>query len=71
MENGLCTVDFTKDFLDCGNLEAQKLAIRCVVGTLCSLPEVERVRILVEGGVPEGNLGALFDTQVSSDHWFF
>lgn len=71
MENGLCTVDFTKDFLDCDNLEAQNLAIRCVVGTLCSLPEVERVRILVEGGVPEGNLGALFDTQVSSDHWFF
>lgn len=71
MADGLCTVDFTREFLDCDNLEAQNLAIRCVVGTLCSLPEVDRVQILVEGSVPEGNLGGLFGTQESSDNWFF
>lgn len=53
MEGTACTIDLTGEFIDgCANDEAERLAVHSVVATLCSLPEITTVEILVEGIAP-------------------
>ena len=53
IENGNCVVDLTREFLDgCANAGEETLAVRSIVATMCGLPEISSVEILVEGIEP-------------------
>lgn len=48
--DGLCSVDLTGNFLQCAGKETDELrAIRAIAATLCTLDDVNSVRISVEG----------------------
>lgn len=71
MEGSTCVLDFTGEFLaGCGNVQEETLAIRSVIATVCQLPEVSAVEILVEGIEPiyrETSLGKL---RMPAGSWF-
>ena len=51
LSEGVCRVDFSKEFLSvAGDAAAELRAVRSVVWTLTSLDEVEKVFITVNGG---------------------
>lgn len=50
VENGVCTVDFSGEFLETSQ---EVLAVRSVIATLTALPEIDSVEIFVEGMTPE------------------
>ncbi len=53
MENTVCVVDLTGEFLaGCYTAEAEALAVRSVITTLCALEGISGVEILVEGLEP-------------------
>ena len=53
IEGGNCVVDLTREFLDgCTSAVEETMAVRSVVATMCTLPEVNSVEILVEGIEP-------------------
>ncbi len=53
MENTVCIVDLTGEFLaGCYSAEAETLAVRSVIATLCALDGISSVEILVEGLAP-------------------
>ena len=53
LENGACTVDLTGEFLGgCKDAQEEAYAVRSVIATMCALPEVQSVEILVEGLEP-------------------
>lgn len=48
--NSLCSVDFSKEFLNAGSsLISEQNAVRAVVATLCRLSGVRRVQITIDG----------------------
>ena len=60
LENGTCTVDLTGEFLGgCNDAQEEAYAVRSVVATMCALPEVQSVEILVEGLEPSYRDGSL------------
>lgn len=51
LEDGLVYVDFTAELRE-GHISgttAERLTVQCIVKTLCELPEVSRVKILIQG----------------------
>ena len=53
IEGGTCVVDLTREFLDgCTSAAEETLAARSIIATMCTLPEVSSVEILVEGIEP-------------------
>ncbi len=53
LEDGTCTVDLTGEFLGgCADAQQEACAVRSVVATMCALPEIQSVEILVEGLEP-------------------
>ncbi|VDN47052.1 conserved protein of unknown function [Petrocella atlantisensis] len=60
LENGLCTVDFSRAFVENhpGGSAGELMTLGSIVNTLTEFPEIERVQILVEGQVIEtiGNI---------------
>ncbi len=53
MENNVCVLDFTGEFLaGCANAAEEALAVRSVITTVCSLEGIHAVEILVEGIEP-------------------
>lgn len=69
-EAGLCTVSLSPEFLEAPTSEALTLAVHAVVGTLCSLAEVSRVQILVDGRTPQEQ-SSLFLPQSAHAAWFY
>ena len=54
LEEGVATVDFSKDFLIYdGGVKGEENIIKQVVLTLTRFPEINEVRILVEGAEPD------------------
>ena len=51
VEDGICTVDFKYDFvvLNTGGTTRESFAIASIVNSLCSLPDVDGVEILIDG----------------------
>lgn len=69
-ENGVCTVDLTGEFLDgCANAQEETLAVRSVVATLTSLPEINSVELLIEGITPTYRSGSAAPRSPSQT-WF-
>lgn len=53
MEGTACIIDLTGEFIDgCKNSQQELLAVRATVATLCALPSITSVEILVEGITP-------------------
>lgn len=70
MENGVCTVDLTGEFLDgCADAQEETLAVRSVVATLTSLPEIASVELLIEGITPVYRENAV-QPRTPSQTWF-
>jgi len=71
-EDGICHVDFSQKFLNCvGDETAEKLAVRSVAATLCTLDGITGVRISVNGsssGLRYVDLGETFSPEPD---WFF
>lgn len=60
LENGTCTVDLTGEFLEgCKDAQEEAYAVRSVIATMCALPEINSVEILVEGLEPSYRDGSL------------
>lgn len=66
-----CVIDLTGEFLSgCENERAQQLAVRSIVATLCSLPEIDTVDLLVEGITPESQSRDLRSVHRPGSEWF-
>lgn len=71
LEGGNCVVDLTREFLDgCANAEEETLAVRSIVATMCGLPEINTVEILVEGIEPTFRDETLRTIHRTAAHWF-
>lgn len=70
IENGNCVVDLTREFLDgCTNAAEETLAVRSIVATMCTLPEISTVEILVEGIEPTFRDEALRTVHRTAKRW--
>lgn len=71
IENSVCVVDFTGEFLEgCADAEAERLAVRSVVATLVELEQISAVEILVEGLEPDYRDEALRQVRTPRNEWF-
>ena len=48
-EDGLCTVDFSKEFFEIQGTASQEMAIYSVVNTLCEFENIDSVQFLIDG----------------------
>lgn len=70
-EHRNCIVDLTGEFLDgCTDAEEEQLAVRSVVATLCALPGIDSVELLVEGIEPSYRDAALLNVHSPQARWF-
>ena len=71
IEETNCVIDLTGEFLSgCENGQAQQLAVRSIVATLCALPEIDTVELLVEGITPDYQNSGLRLVHQSDPNWF-
>lgn len=71
MEGSTCVLDFTGEFLaGCENISEEQLAVHSVIATVCQLPEVSYVEILVEGIEPSYRDPTLAQLRMPMDSWF-
>lgn len=71
MEGSTCVLDFTGEFLaGCTDISEEMLAVRSVIATVCQLPEVAFVEILVEGIEPAYRDPALGRLRMPTEAWF-
>lgn len=68
VENGVCTIDVSEAFLE--QPEALPDAVHALVAAVCSLPEIDAARVLVNGETPEGDFGGLFSVLTPQTEWF-
>lgn len=71
MNGGACVVDLTSEFIDgCADARQERLALRCLVATLSTLPEVETVELLIEGIAPVFQSAELQYVHTTDASWF-
>ncbi len=71
IEGGVCVVDLTGEFLNgCTSAQEEMLAVRSVVATMCALPEISSVEILVEGIEPVFRDETLRTVRRPEPRWF-
>ncbi|MBR4308514.1 MAG: GerMN domain-containing protein [Oscillospiraceae bacterium] len=72
LAEGLCIVDLTAAFLAEGmTREMEEVAVKSIVATLCALPEVKTVEILVEGLTPEYQNSELEEIRHMDLDWIY
>lgn len=49
LEDGICTVDLSVDFIEIQGTAAQEMAMYSIVNTLCEMEEVDKVQYLIDG----------------------
>ena len=49
VENGICTVNLSKEFLEKNGTASERMAIYSIVNTMCSIDGVEKVQFLIDG----------------------
>lgn len=70
LENGACTVDLTGEFLGgCRDAQEEAYAVRAVIATMCALPEVQTVELLVEGLEPSYRDSSLASLHRAEQEW--
>ncbi len=52
IENGLCKVDFTSDFLNYTSSEEEEALIKSVVYTLTEFVTIDKVQLMIDGKIP-------------------
>lgn len=71
INEGTCVVDLTAEFMDgCADSRQERLALRCLIATLCRLPEVDRVELLIEGIAPTFQTAELQYVHSTESNWF-
>ena len=71
LRDGICYVDFSSQFLDCaGSMASEALAVRAVAATLCSLDDVEGVKLSVNGKSDGFRYHSLEKVYTPEDYWF-
>ena len=71
MENSVCVLDLTAEFLDgCTNENEEVIAVRSVVASMCALPGIRSVEILVEGREPVYRSASLSAIRQPDQSWF-
>lgn len=71
MNNGNCVVDLTAEFIDgCANERQERLALRCLIATLWTIPEINRVELLIEGISPAFQTTELQYVHAPDPTWF-
>lgn len=68
IDNGTCYLDLTSGYLS--TPELLPISNRVIAATMCALDTVERVQILVNGGIPDGFEEDLFGILIPEDDWF-
>ncbi len=68
LEEGLCTVDLSTEYLQ--QPEKLFLAGRVIAASLCALEDISQVCITVNGGVPQGFPPELFGVLSPNSGWF-
>lgn len=68
IDDGTCYLDVTADYLTVPEL--LPISNRVIAATLCAIDGIERVQILVNGGIPEGFPADLFGILVPEEDWF-
>jgi germination protein M len=72
MRDGICYVDLSNQFLNCaGNASEEGMAVRAVAATLCSLDNVEGVKLSVNGKSDGYRYYSLENIYVPDDSWFY
>ena len=66
-EDGICTVDLSKEFLNIKGTATQKMALYSVVNTLCNMDKVNSVQFLIDGKKVEIFGGYIFDEPFELD----
>lgn len=66
--DGICTVDLSAQYLN--SPENLRWAYRVIVASLCTLPDVQQVRILVNGSIPSGYDPSWFGPMRPNTDWF-
>lgn len=71
MENNTLVLDLTAEFLaGCTNEAEEALAVRSVVASMCALPKIQSVDIMVEGLEPAYRDNALSFVHQADQSWF-
>ena len=71
LENDICTVDLTREFLDgCLSLRQEELAVRSVIATLTAMDGIRSVELLVEGIQPQYQNAGLSQLHRAQAAWF-
>lgn len=71
IEDGVCTVDLTGEFLPAQRTAAEELlAVRSLIATMYALDGIEAVEILVEGMAPDYLSSSLNNIRQPSQRWF-
>lgn len=71
IENGVCTVDLTGEFLpEQRTAEEELLAVRSLIATMYELDGIEAVEILVEGMTPDYLSPSLANIRQPNQRWF-
>ena len=68
INGGICYVNLSSHYLS--TPEDLQYSGRVIAASLCTLPEVERVQILVDGAVPEDFYPGWFGPLQPSSDWF-
>lgn len=68
IENGICTLDLSAEFLQAG--DRLPTAVRCITASLCALDEITTVQITVDGTIPQGDFSDWFQPQMPDTNWF-
>lgn len=70
MENGTCILELTGEFLTgCPTAKEETSAVRSVIATMCALPGISSVEILVEGLAPRYRSSELSNLHQTNPAW--
>lgn len=70
VENGNCIIDLTGEFLGgCTNEVEERRAVRAIIATMCALPKIKSVELLVEGIEPAYRDSALGRLHQANADW--
>lgn len=68
IREGVCYIDLSREFL--AQQEHLYLSVHSLVASVCSLEGIEQAQVTVEGTVPQGNYGDLFEPLSPGSDWY-
>ena len=68
VSDNLCVISLSEAFLAGGT--QMEPATRAIIASVCSLPEIDSARIVINGLIPAGDYGELFSISAPQPDWF-